>query len=207
MAWTGLPQLPLIPLVPLLMKKFDLRLILIVGLGLFSYSCFMNGYMSVDYSGDQMWGPNIVRAIGQALVMTPLTTLAIMGLAKEASAAASGLFNMMRNLGGALGTALLQTLVTKREQFHSNIIGSSVNIFQQSVRDRIEQMTQSFVSHGTDFAEAHHQAIIGIGRIVRKQALIMGFSDTFMVLGGVLAIAGMLVLFTRKGQPTATAAH
>ena len=57
MAWTGLPQLPLIPLVPLLMKKLDLRVLLIVGLGLFSYSCFMNGYMSADYSGDQTWAP------------------------------------------------------------------------------------------------------------------------------------------------------
>ena len=207
MAWTGLPQLPLIPLVPLLMKKLDLRIILIVGLGLFSYSCLMNGYMSSDYSGDQMWAPNVVRAIGQAMVMTPLTSLAMMGIAKEEAGAASGLFNMLRNLGGAFGTALLQTIVTKREQFHSNVIGSAVNMFRQPVRDRIDQLTQSFVAHGADLAEAQHQAAIAIGRIVRKQALIMGFADAFIILGIVLAVAAAFVLLTKKGQPAAAAAH
>src|ERR1700742_4781284 len=75
MAWTGLPQLVLIPLVPKLMQRFDTRYIAFTGLMIFAYSCFMNTAMSLDYSGDQLWIPNVVRAIGQAMVLTPLTSV------------------------------------------------------------------------------------------------------------------------------------
>ncbi len=118
LAWTGLPQLLLIPLVPRLMQRVDTRYIAIVGLLIFAYSCFMNTQMSLDYAGDQLWIPNIVRAVGQALVLTPLTSVATGGIAPQDAAAASGISNMLRNLGGAIGTALLATLITKREQFH-----------------------------------------------------------------------------------------
>src|SRR6187551_550944 len=68
LAWTGLPQLLLIPLVPLLMKRYDPRYIAFVGISIFAASAFMNIWLSPDSAGDQLWIPNIVRAIGQALV-------------------------------------------------------------------------------------------------------------------------------------------
>ncbi|MDQ0470996.1 DHA2 family efflux MFS transporter permease subunit [Labrys wisconsinensis] len=207
LAWTGLPQLVLIPLVPLLMKRFDVRLIGFVGIALFATSCFMNTAMSLAYSGDQLFVPNIVRAVGQALVITPLTAIAMLGIAPKDAANASGLFNMLRNLGGAVGTASLSTIITKREQFHSNIIGQSVTLGRQEVRQRISEMTQYFAAHGvSDPATAQHQAIIALGNAVRRQALVMGFSDTFAVIGVVLAIAAISLLFARKGQPGGGAA-
>src|SRR4249919_2480020 len=126
LAWTGLPQLLLIPLVPKLMRRFDIRLIAFAGTAFFALSAFMNTTMSLDYSGDQLFIPNIVRAIGQALLLTPLSAISLGSVAPQDAAAASGISNMMRNLGGAIGTAVLSTIVTKREQFHSNIIGQSV---------------------------------------------------------------------------------
>ena len=72
LAWTGLPQLLLIPLVPKLMQRFDTRYIATVGLLLFAASSFMNITMSLDYSGDQFFIPNVVRAVGQALTLAPL---------------------------------------------------------------------------------------------------------------------------------------
>src|SRR5213076_1136286 len=75
LAWTGLPQLLLIPLVPKLMQRFDARYIATIGLLLFAASSFMNIMMSLDYSGDQFFVPNVVRAIGQALTLAPLSAL------------------------------------------------------------------------------------------------------------------------------------
>jgi MFS transporter, DHA2 family, multidrug resistance protein len=98
---------------------------------------------------------------------------------------------MMRNLGGAIGTAVLATIVIKREQFHSNIIGQSVDLGREEVRTRIGQLTNHFISHGVpDPANARHQAIVALGNIVKRQALVMGFSDTFAVIGVVLLLAG-----------------
>jgi len=199
LAWTGLPQLILIPLVPKLMQRIDARYLAAFGLMLFAYSSFMNTTMSLDYSGDQFWLPNIVRAIGQALTLAPLSNVSLGSVAPQDAAAASGISNMMRNLGGAIGTAVLATIVTKREQFHSNIIGQSVDLGREEVRTRIAQMTDYFLAHGvTDPTAARHQAIIALGNTVKRQALVMGFSDTFAVLGVVLIIAAVAILLMRK---------
>jgi MFS transporter, DHA2 family, multidrug resistance protein len=208
LAWTGLPQLLLIPLIPKLMQRFDPRYIAFTGLMIFAYSCFMNTAMSPDYAGDQLWIPNIVRAIGQAMVLTPLTSVTTSATAPQDAAAASGVSNMLRNLGGAIGTAVLATVVTKREQFHSNIIGQSVTLGREEVRNRIAQMTDFFMSHGvTDPAAAHQQAIIALGNAVKRQALVMGFSDTFAVIGVVLVLAALAVTLTHKAKGTSSAAH
>jgi DHA2 family multidrug resistance protein len=209
LAWTGLPQLLLIPLVPKLMQRFEARYIAITGLLIFAYSCFMNTAMSPDYAGDQLWIPNIVRAIGQAMVLTPLTSVTTGDTAPQDAAAASGISNMLRNLGGAIGTAVLATVITKREQFHSNIIGQSVTLGREEVRARIAQMTDYFMGHGVpDPAAAHQQAVIALGNAVKHQALVMGFSDTFAVIAAVLAFAAIAVTFTRKvNGPAGGAAH
>jgi DHA2 family multidrug resistance protein len=201
LAWTGLPQLLIIPLVPALMKRFDARHIGFVGISIFAASCFMNTTLSLDSAGDQLFLPNIVRAIGQALVLTPITVITTAGIAPSDAAAASGLSNMLRNLGGAVGTAMLATVLTKREQFHSNIIGQNVTLYRDEVRDRIGDLTQHFMAHGvSDAAVAQHKAIAAIGATVHRQALILGFSDTFAVIGTVLALAAIALLFTRKIQ-------
>jgi DHA2 family multidrug resistance protein len=199
LAWTGLPQLILIPLIPRLMQRVDTRYIAITGLLIFAYSCFMNVAMSPDYAGDQLWIPNIVRAIGQAMVLTPLTSVMTGEIAPQDAAAASGISNMLRNLGGAIGTAALATIVTKREQFHSNIIGQSVTLGREEVRYRIAQMSDYFQAHGmSDPASARQQAIVALGKAVRHQALVMAYGDTFAVIGAMLVIAAIAVLLTRK---------
>jgi DHA2 family multidrug resistance protein len=204
LAWTGLPQLILIPLVPKLMQRIDARYLAALGLMLFAYSSFMNTTMSLDYSGDQFWIPNIIRAIGQALTLAPLSNVSLGSVAPQDAAAASGISNMMRNLGGAIGTAVLATIVTKREQFHSNIIGQSVDLGREEVRSRIAGLTNYFLSHGVaDPTTAHAQAIVALGKLVKRQALVLGFSDTFMVLGVVLLLSAAAILMTRKPRAAA----
>ena len=199
LAWTGLPQLFLIPLVPQLMKRFDARLIIGVGFVLFATSTFMNIVMTTTYAADQLFWPNIVRAIGQALVFAPLSAVATAGIEAENAGSASGLFNMMRNLGGAVGIAMLQTFLTKREQYHSNVLTQSVSLLEQATRTRIEQLTQYFMNHGVaDHADAAHRAVVAIGRIVQKQAYILAFSDTFYLLGVALIVALWAALLLKK---------
>jgi DHA2 family multidrug resistance protein len=206
LAWTGLPQLILIPLVPKLMERIDARYLAALGILLFAYSSFMNTTMSPDYSGDQFWIPNIVRAIGQALTLAPLSNVSLGSVAPLDVAAASGISNMMRNLGGAIGTAVLATIVTKREQFHSNIVGQSVDLGREEVRSRIAQLTNYFLSHGVaDPAAAHQQAIIALGKVIKREALVLGFSDTFLVLGLVLLLSAAAILLTRKARVSAAA--
>ena len=208
MAWVGLPQLVLIPLVPLLMKRFDARLLVGFGLVVFAASCFMNTHMDQNYAGPQLFWPNIVRAIGQALVMTPLSAIAMLGISPQEAGGASGLFNMMRNLGGAIGTASLETFFTKREQFHSAIITPHVSLLEPATRLRLTDLQNYFMAHGIpDPASAMHRAIIATGDTIRAQATIMGYADCFAFLGVVLLIAAALIPLLKKGSASGAGAH
>jgi DHA2 family multidrug resistance protein len=199
LAWTGLPQLLLIPLVPRLMQRFDARYLVALGFGLFALSNFMNVQISTDIAADQLLLPNIVRAIGQALVLTPLTALASAGIEAENTGSASALLNVMRNLGGAIGIALLQTFLTKREQFHSNVLGQSVSVFDEATRTRLDNLVHYFLAHGvSDPALAWHKAVVAIGARVHQQAFTMAFGDTFYLLGAALVVALVSALLLKK---------
>ena len=81
------------------------------------------------------------------------------------------------------------------------IIGQSVTIYRDEVRARIDALTNYFLSHGvSDHAAAQHQALVAIGATIRRQALVMSFSDAFAVIGVLLAIAAVAVLFAKKAN-------
>jgi DHA2 family multidrug resistance protein len=114
----------------------------------------------------------------------------------------------MRNLGGAVGIALLQTFLTKREQYHSNVLVQSLSLFEEAARARIERLTAYFLSHGvSDQALAAHKAVVAIALRVRQQAYIMAFSDTFFLLGVALAIALAATLLLKKPGHLEAGAH
>jgi DHA2 family multidrug resistance protein len=190
-AWIGLPQLVIIPLVPRLMRRFDSRLLVGFGLALFAVSNFMDIHLSIDASGPQLFWPNIVRALGQAVIFAPLSTIATGGIEPRNAAMASALFNMTRNLGGAIGIAALETLLTKREQFHSNILSAAVSNLNESTRQRLAGLGHYFMALGADSAVARHEAIVAVGRIIRQQAFVMAYSDMFLLMG--LAVIGSLI--------------
>jgi DHA2 family multidrug resistance protein len=209
LAWTGLPQLVLIPLVPRLMKRFDARLVIGIGFALFAASNFLNVHFTADTAGPQLLWPNITRALGQALVFAPLSAVATAGIERENAGSASALFNMMRNLGGAMGIATLQTFQSKREQYHSNVLTGSVSTFAEPTRARIGELSQYFASHGAaDQAVATHKAIIAVALRVNQQANIMAFSDTFYLLGAALLVAlGATLLLRKTGSIEVGGAH
>lgn len=206
--WSGLPQLFLIPLVPKLMQRFDARYLAAVGYSLFAVSCFMNSTMTNETGIDELRWSQLVRALGQPLMIVPLTTIATGTIEPQQAGSASGLFNMMRNLGGSIGIAILSTLLTRRQQFHSNRIGESVSVFDPATQQRIDQLTQTFVNKGLDPTTAHDRAIATIDNIVRRESFVMAFNDGFYFVGIALLVSGVTLLFCKKVRPGAGgAAH
>jgi len=128
------------------MKRLDLRFVIAVGLSLFGVSCLMNSTMTSQTGIDQLIWSQIVRACGQPLIITPLSSVATSGIEPKQVGTASALFNMRRNLGGSIGIAILGTLQSVREKFHSSPIGESVSLGNPLTRDRIDQLSQLFSS-------------------------------------------------------------
>jgi len=199
MIWLGLPQLLLIPFIPKVMQRVDTRRLVVVGYMLFIAGSLLAMRLSDDFSGPQFLSSSLVRALAQVLTMAPLSAIAIAGIEHEHAGSASALFNAMRNMGGAVGIAMIQTFLTKREQFHSAILSSQVTLLDESTRQRIEHLAGYFRSSGvSDSSTAYREAVVAVGRGIRHQAFLLGFSDTIIMQSAVLGLGLAAVLFLRK---------
>jgi len=192
--WAGLPQLFIMPFAAKLSMKIDNRILCSIGLGLFGVSCIMNAYMDATTGYDQLLLSQVVRALGQPFVMLTLSNFAMNGIAPKDTASASSLFNMIRNLGGSIGIALLATQLTQREHFHSARLGEAVNSFSAATQLRLDQLTQNFIGKGFDPVTASDKALKAVDGIVRRESFVMAYNDGFLIVGGIL-LSCILILW------------
>lgn len=193
--WMGLPQIIMMPIAAKLSKRFDNRIICSVGLLLFSISCFLNSTMTYLTTGSELVISQIFRALGQPLIILTLSNFATARIELANIGSASGLFNMSRNLGGAVGTALLATGLTIREQVHSLRLGESVTLFSQATVERIKLFSDNlFLPTRGSAPDAAQQALLTIDVIIRRESYIMAYNDCFLILG-VILIASILLIW------------
>jgi DHA2 family multidrug resistance protein len=185
-AWVGLPQLFVMPFAAALSARVDNRIMCSFGLLLFGGSCVMNAFMDASTGYDQLMFTQVIRAIGQPFVMLTLSNFAMQGVKPQDMPSASSLFNMTRNLGGSIGIALLATALTNREHFHSARLGESVSLYAAPTQERLDQLTQAFISRGIDPAAAADKALRVIDNLVRRESYVMAYNDGFLIIGVVL---------------------
>lgn len=204
--WIGLPQLLIFPLVPILMRWIDARLLLAFGLAVFAASNFMNVNMTHDTAEPQLRLSMLVRALGQPFVITIISQMAVAGVAKEDSAGASSMFNVMRNLGGSIGIALLQTFTTWQEHFHFDVIAQRLSADNPLVKERLDLMTAEMQAGTGGTGEAAAMALAQLQDMVRREAYVMAYSDCFYIMGIAMAVALIAVCFLRIPGARKTAA-
>jgi DHA2 family multidrug resistance protein len=196
--WVGIPQLFILPFVPKLIRIVDIRIVIAFGAFFFALSCFMNAFLDSDYARPQFVVSNIVRAIGQPLILIPLLSVATADIPPKDAGSASAIFNMMRNMGGSVGIALLSTLVTNREHLHSVRIGSTVTVASPYLAGRLDALTNMLLMKGLDPATASRTALKIVNDSISRQSFIMAYSDAFYVIGAIMAGSAFLLLFVNK---------
>jgi len=188
--WMGIPQLFLIPLVPKLMKIIPPKLLCAAGFALFGISSFASGALNPDFGGDQFHPIQIIRALGQPMIMVTISLIATAYIQPQDAGSASSLFNILRNLGGAIGIALLATLLDSRAKIYFDYLRESVVPGNPAVAERLSALTQQLGSE---------QAALGrISEITHQQAMIMAYNDAFHFVGIALAVSMVAVLLTRR---------
>ena len=201
----GLPQLLIFPFVPRLMRRFDLRLIVFVGALVFGGSCFLNVYMNPDFGGPQFQIANVIRAVGQPFTIVPLSALATAGLQREQQADGSALFNIMRNLGGSVGTALLSTMITQREQFHDFRIGERVTPYSPYVQQFLSNQSVQNLQHSGDPVGAMRQAYRMLQEAIQTNSFVMAYSECFLALGVILLMGSVTIWLCKKTKAAGAA--
>jgi DHA2 family multidrug resistance protein len=204
--WLGLPQLAIFPLVPFVMKRIDPRLTVGFGLILFAISCFMNSFLTHDWGIEQLRWSQLVRAVGQPFVITPLSVLAAGSLPQREQAGGSAIFNIMRNLGGSVGIAMLSYFITEREHYHFSIIGNHLTQNSLSLARRIDELTGVLAPKASAVGLSRMQAIGEVTNTVRVEAYVMAYSDSFFVIGISLILAALALFLVPKPRSGEAAA-
>jgi DHA2 family multidrug resistance protein len=202
--WSGLPQLVLFPAMPFFMKRFDPRVLVVVGTLLFAASCFINVDLTHDVGMDQLIVPQLLRAAGQPLFTVPLSQMSTAGLAPRDTADASALSNMMRNLGGSIGIAMLSTMVERREHFHFSVLAEAMTQNAVLTQQRLGAIILAIQAHVVDPIAARGQALSLIATQVRREAYVMAYSDAFWIIGIGLIISLTAITLLKKPQRTPT---
>lgn len=188
--WMGLPQLVLIPFVPKLMKVIPPKLLCAAGFALFGFSSFASGVLNPDFAGDQFHPIQIIRALGQPMIMVTISLIATAYIQPQDAGSASSLFNILRNLGGAIGIALLATLLDSRTKVYFDYLREAVVPSNPQVAERLNLLAGQL---GNDTA-----ALGKLNEIVHQQAAIMAYNDAFHCVGIALGISMIAVLLTRS---------
>jgi DHA2 family multidrug resistance protein len=204
--WSGLPQLLVFPLMPLMVKYLSLRPMVAAGALIVAASCFFNAHLSPDTGGGDLILAQVLRAIGFPIFAMPLLQLAVTGLPPRDSADASSLTNIFRNLGGAIGIALLATMTQAREQVHFAALAERVSANADRTAARLEQLTGVFLSRSSDPATAGAQAAAMLAGEMHHQASVMAYADAFNALGYLMLLSIAMVFILPKGNLDAAVA-
>ncbi|MGV8863172.1 MAG: MDR family MFS transporter [Pseudomonas sp.] len=187
--WMGVPQLFLIPLVPQLMKVIPPKLLCAIGFGLFGFASFASGALNLDFAGPQLNQIQIVRALGQPMIMVTISLIATVYIQPKDAGSASSLFNILRNLGGAVGIALLSTLLDARTKTYFDYLREAIVPSNPQVAERMALLTDKL---------GNEQAALGrLSEITHQQASIMAYNDAFHFVGIALGISMIAVLLTK----------
>ncbi|AOA58717.1 MDR family MFS transporter [Acinetobacter larvae] len=191
---------------PYLMRRMSARVVIIMGFAFTALGCLMNISLNVNAAENVIIPSLIIRGIGQSLVVVALGVMAIQGLEKSQVGSASGLFSMVRNVGGAIGIAISGQLVVQRSKVHEQHIGESVTPFQANVQDGLQEwmmlLSQKNLNplqlwDDLDTVDLSQQALAMLNQIIQREALLMAYSDTFY-LAGVAMLLCVLAGFALK---------
>jgi len=215
---TGLILLPgsiatafMMPIVgKLLQKGFPAQLMNATGFVFFFLFTLLLSHSTLASDRADFFWPLIFRGVGLGLLFVPLTTMALSNLRGTDIAQGAGLTNMMRQLGGSFGVALIATFIEKRSWFHRQSLLTHVTVYDAPVRERFEAIVRGLVAKGSPLLEAQRQAYGALEGIVVKQTFLLTYMDAFRVVGVFfLCCIPLLLLFRRRrgGAPVPAGMH
>jgi DHA2 family multidrug resistance protein len=182
-------------------RGVDSRWFIAGGLLLMAAGCYWMSTMTLDISPWQVVWPRVVMIMGLSMMFAPLNVAAYHYIPRELRASAVGLFALLRNEGGSVGTSIAQTMEIRREQFHTTRMGEFLDPLNPAVTDFLRQTSIYFQSFTADSAEAQAMALQALSNQRQIQAASLAYFDDFYLFA-VLAISLLLLLlFMRKSAP------
>ena len=180
--------------------KFDGRLSILAGVSIFALSMWKHGHFTVDSGMADFFWPLIFRGVGLGLIFVPLTNLALADLPMSMIPNGTGLFNLMRQLGGSVGIAISATLLQRFETINRAELAANVTLFNPIARERLAAITTTLIAKGTPPPIAESKALAVLNLQVTKQAMMLSFEHLFLLFGACFVLSLPLLLLTHKSR-------
>ncbi|MDH2295006.1 DHA2 family efflux MFS transporter permease subunit [Cobetia sp. 1AS1] len=194
---SGVVMFLMAPLAGKLSDTIDLRLMLCIGLVLTGIGTGLNMHLTSASGYNAFFWPQVIRGAGQIMVLLSVSRLALGRLSAHDVGNGSGLFNVMRNLGGAVGLALIDTILELREDYHWNQLIGAVDLGRQEVVDQL-------ISYQLSLNSLADPLRAGVGMIAQRistQAEVLSYDNLFLWLGTVYVVGSVVAFLFRKPEP------
>lgn len=195
---TGVFQVLSIPFYAALANRVDLRWLMMFGLGCFGVSMYFFAPITHDWGTSQLLLPQALRGIGQQFAVAPTVTLTLGNLPPARLKLASGLFNLMRNLGGAIGIAMCATILNDRTNQHFMHIAEHLNYSNEAMNAMLAGVGERISSWGGDAVVAQGGALKQLWALAFREAQTQTFSDIYLIILVAFAITTAMAPLMRK---------
>jgi DHA2 family multidrug resistance protein len=204
----GVATLVTMPFVGAMITHYDGRKVVFTGLLIGAYSMYlMHGFTLEASYWDFVW-PRIVLGVGLAMIFVPLTTVTLATIPREEMGNATGLFNLLRNIGGSVGIAISATQLSRLSQFYQNTLVPHVTGFDLTTQERLASLKRAAIARGMDAVTADRFSLAALYGTVKRQAGMLSYNRIFLIVGlAFLAIIPFLLLLRRPRHEEATEAH
>jgi DHA2 family multidrug resistance protein len=187
-----------------LMRRFDNRLVLATGFAIIAIACLLDAQLTSVWAGNDFFSTQILMGFGLGMAFTALVGSIIQNVFASNALANpinvltySAFIHCVRLFGGELGTAFMQRLVSVREQFHSNMIGLHIDSGSWLTSERVSALAQGLFPGSAGGPEAQSRAALVLGGQVKVQAYVLAYSDGYLAIALVAALAIILIAFMK----------
>jgi DHA2 family multidrug resistance protein len=198
MAPRGVGSLVAMPIIGLLMNRVDPRRMLALGFLVNGLTMFWMSGLNLEAGYWDIFWPQFVQGIGMGMLFVPLTTVAMDRISRADMGQASSLFNLLRNIGGSVGIALIETSLARDRQAHTNMLGAHVTAYSASTQSMFDGLRAAFVARGSDVVTATSRAQAALFGMVQQQAAMLSFLHAFQLLAVVFVVMTPLVFLMKK---------
>jgi len=193
---TGMFQFVAAPMAGNLVRRLDPRVMLGIGFSLFALALWLNARLTADTGYWDLFLPQALRGMALMFCFVPVNAIALGLLPPEQLKNASGLYNLMRNLGGALGLATINTIVIDRFSLHQQRLAEAVTGSRPQVQAYIDSIAARFESLVP--ADPSLVAMKLLSGIVQREATVMTFSDALLVIAAVFVAALAMIPLLKR---------
>jgi DHA2 family multidrug resistance protein len=196
----GIGSLLMMPVIGYLTSKIDPRRILAVGLMLGAFTMFQLSRLNLDAGYWDIFWPQVFQGVALACLFIPLMALSMSSIAKEKMGNATSIFNLMRNIGGSFGIAIMTTFLARRAQLHQVRLIENVTYGNLEARRMLSGLQAFFQSRGADAVTANRKALGAIYGMLQRHASMLSFVEAFWIMT-LMFLAMLPFLLLLRYQP------